>query len=491
MGKIIKATQSYKELFTLTPPLYVYEGYIKFLFETQQYNTLLAIEQPIWEHFANHWELSLDHALAHLYTGKDTLAEEFFESMIKKFPDNEQIIYYATLLCLKQNKLDKALTQLDSFLTDIRLTQKHSLFYFLKSKIYLQKKQPEEALTTIEKSLSLYPNFDKGLLFKGLLLEQMGRVTDAISGYQRFLEVTPGDESVEKQLITLLFSEKRYQEASQELRKIPTQTSEHFFDLALVEWRAGNPEEALTFVEKALEKKTDFKQGRLLKIEILLGLKKIDTIIQMIKTWICKKDPQEEAIQMIQLLSRDQLTPATVITLLEEAVDYHKTPARISALADFYAAQKQIKNAVKTYKQLFLHLGKDEKYELIKSKLFFQLGHLYFINKEFKKARTMLEKAITYKRVYAGAYNLLAYEYAEHDLSKLDKALILIEKALLQEPSSSVYRDTKGWILYKQNKFNEAQIEFQKALDLAPQDEVIQKHLTKVQTSISTSSSSR
>lgn len=477
-GNVAQASTAYTELFKLNPPKYVYEGYIKFLFETNQHSTLLSLDEKILEQFPDHWELRLQWAQALLATHKDSRAQAMLEQMLQQYPDNEQIVYYATIAFLKQNKLDQALERLDGFLSNTDLAPKHSLFYFLKSKIYVAQKDTTKALDAIEKSLSLYPNFDKGILFKSLLLEQAGKISEAISGYRRFLDVAPGDQTVEKQLVTLLFSQERYSEALEQLRKIPAESPEHFFDLALIEWKARNCQEALKNINIVLEKNEAFPRAKLLKIEVLLALQKFDEVESFIRTWIQKPDSSEAALQVIIVLAKGQLTSTAVRSLLEEAVKVNASRQRLMALADMYAEQGDIEKAAAQYDALLKFLKPEE--QLLTSKIQFQKGHTYFMHQQWKAAESALQKAVACKQVCPAAYNLLAYYYAEHEPSKLGKAMEYVEKALAQESGSAVFLDTKGYILYKQGKLEAAREQFEAALRVSPGDKIIEEHLNLV-----------
>ena len=477
-GNVAQASTAYAELFKLNPPKYVYEGYIKFLFESNQYPTLLSLDEAILNHFPKNWELRLQWAQALLNSNKDIKAQAMLDTMIQEYPDNEQIVYYSTIAYLKQNKLDEALKRLDGFLANVDLAPKHSLFYFLKSKIYVTQKEPTKALEAIENSLKLYPNFDKGLLFKSLLLEQAGKITEAINGYQRFLDVVPGDLMVERQLVTLLFSQERYDEASERLRKMNGSTPEHFFDTALIAWKARRFEDALKNINVVLEKNEHFPRAKLLKVEILLAMQNKPEVEAFVRSWIQKPDDSEAAVQVIHVLAKGHLEPATVISILEEGVRVHTTLQRVTMLADTYAEQGMVEKAIEQYQTVFKFIKADN--ELLKSKLYFQMGHLYFAHQQWKQAEAMLKKAITTKAVSPAAYNLLAYYYAEHEPSKLTTALQYVEKALQQETASASFLDTKGYILYKQGKRDAAREQFETALRVAPDDHLIKEHLKLV-----------
>ena len=79
--------------------------------------------------------------------------------------------------------------------------------------------------------------------------------------------------------------------------------------------------------------------------------------------------------------------------------------------------------------------------------------------------------------------NYLAYCYAQNEV-KLDEALALISEALVDYPDSAAMLDTKGWVLYKLERFDEARDYLENALKQCQKDEgdcyIIKRHLDEV-----------
>jgi tetratricopeptide (TPR) repeat protein len=75
--------------------------------------------------------------------------------------------------------------------------------------------------------------------------------------------------------------------------------------------------------------------------------------------------------------------------------------------------------------------------------------------------------------------NELAFEYAEQNIN-LDKGLKLAEQAIRYQPDNSLFLDTKGWVLFKMGRKEDAVDHIQKALNLNPQHEQVNKHLQAV-----------
>ncbi len=77
--------------------------------------------------------------------------------------------------------------------------------------------------------------------------------------------------------------------------------------------------------------------------------------------------------------------------------------------------------------------------------------------------------------------NELAMEYADREI-KLDDALAMIDRALACQPENSIFMDTKGWILFKMGRKQEAKLEIEKSLALNPECKDANQHYKLMRT---------
>ncbi|MBN1832843.1 MAG: tetratricopeptide repeat protein [Deltaproteobacteria bacterium] len=78
--------------------------------------------------------------------------------------------------------------------------------------------------------------------------------------------------------------------------------------------------------------------------------------------------------------------------------------------------------------------------------------------------------------------NELAFEYAEQNIN-LDRGLKLAEQAINCQPDNSLFLDTKGWVLFKMGRKEDAVVHIQRALSLNPQHTQVNKHLQTIKES--------
>jgi tetratricopeptide (TPR) repeat protein len=98
--------------------------------------------------------------------------------------------------------------------------------------------------------------------------------------------------------------------------------------------------------------------------------------------------------------------------------------------------------------------------------------------REYRDIRGVLstvEKVLEDNPTDLWVINEVAIEYADQGI-KIEKTLKLINKALKFQPENSIFIDTKGWILYKMGKKEEAKLEINKSLALNPDCKDTQEH---------------
>jgi tetratricopeptide (TPR) repeat protein len=475
------ALETYANLFSLSPALEAYSDYFKLLYVIGKSDILLKIylkqKTDFDKAFKNNVDVRLTIAQSYLDKGMVADAEKLYLEMSEHSTDNEPVAYFAATALARQGDKKRAKEWLDRGIKNPSLKRIHHLFYFLKSKILIDENKPQDALATIEKSLELAQNFDQALLVKALLLEQLGKINDAIKGYQHFLDAVGHDEMIEKQLVQLLFSQQRYSEALLYLKKIKTNSPDYYYNVAVIEFKANNMKKALANIEAALVIDKGFDKACLLKSEILLKLNQPQKLLDFLESWTNQNPDNVEAIHAFLLLRKTTLDPHLILLKLQDLEQKHPTSVPLlAALADLYLEQDLLERAVQYYEKI-VSIAADP---LVKAKAYFQVGYVYFMLNQPEKLLKTLEAALLHNPVYPSTYNLLAYHFAQTN-QQLSRALTLIEKALAFAPECFYYLDTKGCILLRMGNVDAAVTTFKEALSYAPEDKTIVFHLQEAQ----------
>ncbi len=478
-GRVHMAYETYKKLLKQHPSPHAYNGFFNFLFDTEQFSALVKIYEAKAEAFdkvfGDNIDIQLMLAQSFLSLNQEAKAEKIFTKLGQQNPENEQVAYFSTVALMKNNQVDKALEIIEAALKKPSLKQKHFLFHFLKSKVLVQQGKYPQALASIEKSLEMFPRFNQGILLKAVLLEQLGRVNDAIAGYKNFLDLVGRDLGVEKQLVHLL-SQKRDPEAQKYIKQLQANSPEYHYEQAMEAFEAKDFKKALTLFDKALKIAPLFAPARFGKIETLLQMKMVPELLTFMQALIERNVDDVEMLHTLLVL-RKTIVPTDKIIQTLQAIERIKPVVTVLAsIADLSVELNNFTQALMYYDRIATRTND----EGLKSKTFFQMGYIYFVTNQPTKLEGVLQKALQYKPVYPSAYNLLAYHYAQTN-NKLPAALDLVEKALAQAPDCHYYRDTQGCILYKLGKKELALSAFKKALEVAPDDTVIKQHLKAAQ----------
>jgi tetratricopeptide (TPR) repeat protein len=485
-GKTRKALSTFDEIFAQKPSLYVYELYFKLLFDIGETQKIVDIYKKKEVDFTKNFTANLDFwlvvAQSLLITNQDEKAEKIFVRLAKNFPDNEQVAYNYAMSMLKNNQPDKAIDYLKECIEKPLFKQRHFLFYFLRSKAYLQKNKLDPALKDIEKSLELVPQFDRGLLIKAMLLQQQGKVNEAVKGYKQFLSIVGRDEMVEKQIIQLLFLQKKFDDAAKYLKKLKGDTAEYYVELALIEMSALRHKQALAAINTSLKKSPNLINAKLLKIDILLAMKDYKQIMAFMHGWVDAQPVDSHAINTLLLLTKTSIQIKDITKLLEDISARRSTNIDIlAALSDLYIEQKMYAKGLATYKKIHDLTVNDE----LKSKILFHTAYIHFTNNELEKAESVLQTALQKSPIAPQTYNMLAYIYAQKG-TNLNKALEMSDKALESDKYSPFFMDTKGCILLKMGNYKDALDLFQRASNIAPGDEEILNHITAAKNQVLT-----
>lgn len=478
-GNYPKAIEAYNYLFELDAPSHVYDGYLRLLSQTNQYEKIAELINKEPELFKNKDDLDLQliKVQSFLTTGQLKKAHENLQALKQKHPHKKRIIYLLTVFYDQTGNLNRAIEEIDTF-----VKQSPDFFlYFHKAQILLKHHKHEQALNAINKSLELRPGFGKGVLFKALLLEQTKKTTEAIESYKNFLLIAGTNEPVIKQLVRLLFSQKRFAEAAEQLQKLDSQNSSYHFDLALLWYKANKQEIALPHVRKAIEKQPQFSQARLLLSDLLFNLKKDDELLQTSQQWL-EQSPNDN-ITIYKLLSFAKLRPEKItykkiIELLIAVQTKHPNKENLAlAIADLSLKTKQYKKALTAYAQVFSLTNNEQ----LKARIVFQKAFIYTrMNNNLEKALAELNSGKSLHAVYLPSLHLRAETLTK--LNRLTQALEAIKETLAHKDKMSpsynaCVLETKATIYKKQHNYKLELETLEQAIKLAPQDKVIEEHL--------------
>ncbi|MCL2763731.1 MAG: tetratricopeptide repeat protein [Treponema sp.] len=107
--------------------------------------------------------------------------------------------------------------------------------------------------------------------------------------------------------------------------------------------------------------------------------------------------------------------------------------------------------------------------------LYNTLAYAAWLQKQHKNAVEFYERTLEIDSENATAMNSMGYILADTGMDIM-RALRLCRKAVDSKPQNAAYLDSLGWAYYKSGEILEARTWLRRALEIAPNEELIKKH---------------
>jgi tetratricopeptide (TPR) repeat protein len=228
--------------------------------------------------------------------------------------------------------------------------------------------------------------------------------------------------------------------------------------------RLGNYAEAATAIEQLLAKYPNAKAVRTLTF--LADYHRRAGHIEAAKATLreaMKLDfvDGESQLLLVDVLRQTGQVDDAVLVLKKTIAKEPNNPLFELNLGDLFSKLGRDDEAIKLYEgMLKRHGDNDQIVSFVRQAL-----SVVFVNKgDYAKGEAQLELLLERNPDDPGPNNDLGYLYAEQG-KNLDKAEMMIRKALQEEPESFSYLDSLGWVLFKRGKLKEALEPMQKAAD--------------------------
>ncbi|HEY4492324.1 MAG TPA: tetratricopeptide repeat protein, partial [Acidobacteriota bacterium] len=212
-------------------------------------------------------EVAVQLAKAYNRLGQVEQAEKSLLSAIKKFPDYFDATFELSSFYASQQKWDAAFAVL-------KLNSPE--FHNQRGLLYIQKKEPRNALVEFSKAIDLQP---KAAYYNnlGIAYQRLGQLDKAEAAYNHALKLNPDYEECEANLAFLQVEQKRWDEALAHLKKITSRNAKLWqarLALGFALEHLQKKEEALKVYRKLLaEVPPDWSQRQPLenRIRVLTG----------------------------------------------------------------------------------------------------------------------------------------------------------------------------------------------------------------------------
>ena len=164
--------------------------------------------------------------LTHFMQGEFQEAVGYFEKCLSINPEFTEAHNYLGSVYQELGHLDKAEVEFNKAISDESYLSRELPYYNL-ARLYLAQGKEEEALELVETSIEINDRMIMALNLKGILLERLGRINEAILSYETALNIAPDDINLSYNLAVAYFKSDRRAEAKSLFEKIyPNVTDE-------------------------------------------------------------------------------------------------------------------------------------------------------------------------------------------------------------------------------------------------------------------------
>ncbi len=466
------AFQWYKKYLTKPHlPGYMYRGLLHLFKKTNNIRQIISLMPVIEDAFSDDTEMQLLFVQSLQQAGMQKTADERILKLLDKVKDNQEVAFHAAQIYIRRKEPENALKTIDDYLAHAPGRLNNFVFYFLKAQINMLMNNKEEALVQLQKSLDIHPSFDKAWLMFGLLQEQMGKMKKAIKGYTAFLEISDSPiPYIQEHLLRLMFKQKMAEAQSQHVTINLT-----CFEQALLLFKEKKYRKALDKIDDCLTKEPRDNDSKVLKVQILNAMRKNQDAIEHICGWI-KADPNNSLwLELAHLIATQQKMEQCLIDNFRTLQAEKPHHLYISLyLADLYARTQQPDAAIAQHKRAYQQTSDTH----MRAQLLSHLAILYYDYNKVDQMANLAKRAETLPHNFAPLHNVVAYYYATKG-NDISRAQQFVEKALIKEPRNPFYIDTQAVIYYKQGKFTQAQHLFEQSAKLVPDEPLVLKHLAK------------
>ena len=260
----------------------------------------------------------------------------------------------------------------------------------------------------------------------------------------------------------------RYTEAEKQNRRI------FLINEAILHQTLGNYNEAVkTFTE--VKTLTNEKDGRVdaLIIETYRISKNLDKALQYSEQALAES-PNNRQLQIVHadIISEKGKVDEGIKALQQMQKGNDEDLDILSAMVGVYQRAKKYGEAQNLLNTAAARFPTEEQ-------VYFLQGSLYEKQKKYNEAEKAFRKALDLQKDDPGVLNYLGYMFADQGIH-LDEAEAMIQKAVRADPTNGAYLDSLGWVYFKQNRLDLAEQFLKKALIFVITDSSIHDHLAEV-----------
>lgn len=248
-------------------------------------------------------------------------------------------------------------------------------------------------------------------------------------------------------------------------------------NLAEIYLRGSNPEKAFEQLEALIRNDPTNPQAYYFLGSLAWDAKKADAAADYFSKALVLNPNLEPAYYDLAMVQISLNKPAAALATLEQA----RAKFSPGFLLEFwtglaYSNEKAYTNAVRHFTAAEV-IGKASETNRLNGLFYFQFGAASERLGRYEEAEKYFNKCLDLSPDFHEAMNYLGYMWAERGVN-LEKARVLIEKAVKAEPKNGAFLDSLGWVLFQLKQPRAALEQIEKAIPLMEEpDATLYDHL--------------
>jgi tetratricopeptide (TPR) repeat protein len=348
--------------------------------------------------------------------------------------------------------------------------------------VALRRRDPQSAIAALETLRKHHPESAQTHFELASIHQALGQMDLAVELYRESIRIAPEQVHGYWQCAQIFFEQKRDDDA--------------FSMLGSGLRDSGNPEALTSYLTLlgahwAREKQTTrataafafladhYEPGRSGFLQILAQLHEqhgdVESALSTLEMAV-QADPRSSTpITRLAALQLRQI-PATGIETLLRGIDrFPKNVEMLFMLAYAYLRTQHYAEAADVFKKIRGIVAEESDAALTQDFYILYASACDELGRDADVEQLLLECLEKYPDAFE-AMNFLAYTWALQG-RRLNEALSLIERALQAEPDNGAYIDTRGWVYYRQQRYEEALADLLRAGELVQDDATILDHI--------------
>jgi tetratricopeptide (TPR) repeat protein len=403
-------------------------------------------------------------------------ALDTLEKAINFNPDHSDVWYHRGCFLEELEKYDDAIKSFDY---DLKIDKKDVKSSIAKARVLEKIGRNEECLNVLDEILNLYPKDVKILEKKGAILDKLSRYDEEIDCYDKILELQPDNQSIFISKGHVLQRLQRYEEAIECYDKVLNSKSGNIevrIERCVAILKSNRYQEAVECYDETIQLYPDNKLLWLSKGNILnKNLKQYKEAIDCYDN-VLQLDPQDQDTKKNRESALYDLEKERFANLIDEANSYYEKKNYIKVIEICDKAIETGKENYIPYLYKAKSLQQLSRYEDAIS----CYDKVLSIDKNNQEAISNKEiaKANIKKQRYLSIIEEIKVSYTNKDYSQV---IILSDKSTKLEPDNPISYLYKGHAFNELKKYEEAIQCYDKILEIDPNNEDAFNKRTTVQ----------